>query len=142
MGGAFVRFRSSVYNASAVGVNSSLTYFFKDRLAIEGAITAAFAPTIYQNEHVKFVGYAAGPKYYFGHDQFEPWVHALIGGMHILPQTALSGQNGFEFVAGAGVDYNLTVQWAVRLELDYLSTHVFGQSQNNAQAALDLVFHF
>ena len=88
LGFAFVRFRSSVYTASAVGLNSSLVYHLKDWVAIEGAVTSAFAPTIYQNEHVKYVGYGAGPKFTFGRDQFEPWVHVLVGGMHILPQTA------------------------------------------------------
>jgi hypothetical protein len=142
LGFAFVRFRSTVYTASAVGLNAWLSYSVRDWLAIEGAATAAFAPTIYLNEHVKYASYGAGPKISFGHDQFEPWVHVLVGGMHILPQTALGGQNGFEFLAGGGVDYNINTRWAARLEADWVNTHVFGQSQNNGQAALGIVFHF
>jgi hypothetical protein len=142
LGFAFVRFRSSVYTASAVGLNSSLVYYVKDWVAIEGAATSAFAPTIYQNEHIKFVGYGAGPKFTFGHDRFEPWVHVLLGGMHILPQTARGGQNGFEVLAGGGVDYNFNSRWAARLEADWVNTHVFAQSQNNGQASLGVVFHF
>jgi hypothetical protein len=142
LGFAFVRFRSSVYTASAVGLNSSLVYHLKDWVAIEGAVTSAFAPTIYQNEHVKYVGYGAGPKFTFGRDQFEPWVHVLVGGMHILPQTARGGQNGFEVVAGGGVDYNFSSRWAARLEADWVNTHVFAQSQNNGQASLGVVLHF
>jgi hypothetical protein len=30
----------------------------------------------------------------------------------------------------------------VRLEADYVNSHVFSQSQNYGQAALGLVFHF
>jgi hypothetical protein len=142
LGFAFVRFRSSVYTASAVGLNSSLAYYVKNWVAIEGAVTSAFAPTIYQNEHIKYVGYGAGPKISFGRDRFEPWVHVLLGGMHILPQTALSGQNGFEVLAGGGVDYNFNSQWAARLEADWVNTHVFRQSQNNGQASLGIVLHF
>ena len=142
LGFAFVRFRSSVYTASAVGLNSSLVYYVKDWIAIEGAVTSAFAPTIYQNEHIKYVGYGAGPKFTFGRDRFEPWVHVLVGGMHILPQTARFGQNGFAVLAGGGVDYNINSRWAARLEADWVNTHVFGQSQNNGQASLGAVFHF
>jgi hypothetical protein len=142
LGFAFVRFRSSVYSASAVGLNSWLSYSINNRISIEGMATAAFAPTIFLHEHVKYAGYAGGPKFTFGHDQFEPWVHVLLGGMHILPQTALGGQNGFEIVAGAGIDYNIATQWAVRLEADWVNTRVFGQSQNNGLAALGIVYHF
>ena len=142
LGFAFLRFRSSVYNASAIGLNSSLAYSVKDWLAIEGAVTSAFAPTIYRNEHIKYVGYGAGPKISLTRDQFEPWVHVLVGGVHILPQTAFSGQNGFEVLAGGGVDYNITSQFAARLEADWVNTHVFGQSQNNGQASLGVVFRF
>ncbi len=142
LGFAFVRFRSSVYSASAVGLNSSLAYSLKDWLAIEGAVTSAFAPAVYQNELVKYVGYAGGPKIIFGNNQLQPWVHFLIGGTHLLPQTAFGGQNGFEVLAGGGVDYNFSARWAARLEADWVNTHVFGQSQNNGQAALGVVLHF
>jgi hypothetical protein len=143
LGVALVRFRSSVYFATAVGLNSSLSYFVKDSLAIEGAVTSAFAPAVFQSfEHVKYVGYGAGPKYVFAHDQLQPWIHALVGGIHILPQTALGSQNGFEVLVGGGADYALNPNWALRLEADYVRTHVFGQSQNSGQAVLGIVHSF
>jgi hypothetical protein len=143
LGVALVRFRSSVYVATAVGLNSSLAYFVKDSLAIEGAVTSAFAPAVFQSyEHVKYVGYGAGPKYVFGHDALQPWVHVLAGGIHILPQTAFGSQNGFELLAGGGADYAFTSSLAVRLEADYLRTYVFKQSQNFGQASLGLAFRF
>jgi hypothetical protein len=143
LGVALVRFRSSVYYATAVGLNSSLSYFVKDWLAIEGAATSAFAPAVFKaGEDVKYVGYGVGPKITLGHDRFDPWVHVLAGGMHILPQTGVSGENGFEVLAGGGVDYSFVPQFAVRLEADYINSHVFSQSQNYGQAALGVVFHF
>jgi Outer membrane protein beta-barrel domain len=143
LGVALVRFRSSVYYATAVGLNTSVSYFLKDSLAIEGAVTSAFAPAVFQSfERVKYVGYGAGPKYVLGHDRLQPWVHALVGGMHILPQTALSSQNGFELLFGGGADYALNPNWALRLEGDYLRTHVFGQWQNSGQAVLGIVYSF
>ncbi len=143
LGLALVRFRSSVYYATAVGLNSSVAYFFNDSLAIEGAVTSAFAPAVFQSyEKVKYVGYGAGPKYYFMRDKFQPWVHAIVGGVHILPQTALGSQNGFEVVVGGGLDYTLNPNWALRAEGDYVRTQVFGQSQNNGQAVIGIVYRF
>jgi hypothetical protein len=143
LGVALVRFRSSVYVATAVGLNSSLAYFVKDSLAIEGAVTSAFAPPVFlSNENVKYVGYGGGPKYVFGHDALQPWVHLLVGGIHIVPQTALGSQNGFEMVAGGGADYAFTSSLAVRLEADYVRSYVFKQSQNFGQATLGLVYRF
>jgi opacity protein-like surface antigen len=143
LGVALVRFRSSVYYATAVGLNSSLSYFVTDSLAIEGAVTSAFAPAVFQSfERVKYIGYGAGPKYTLTRDKVQPWVHALAGGMHILPQTALGSQNGFELLLGGGADYPLNSNWALRLEGDYLRTHAFGQWQNSGQAALGVVYRF
>src|SRR5260370_11261705 len=61
LGVALVRFRSPFYYATAVGVNTSLTYFTNEWFAVEGSLTTAFAPTIYLSEHVKYAGYGAGP---------------------------------------------------------------------------------
>jgi hypothetical protein len=107
VGVALVRFRSSVCYATAVGLNTSVAYFVNDWLAMEGAVTSAFAPAVFRiNQKVKYVGYGAGPKISFGHDKLEPWVHLLAAGMHILPQTSLGRQNGLEARAGGGVDYS------------------------------------
>jgi len=143
LGVALVRFRSSVYFATAVGLNASASYFLTDSLAIEGAVTSAFAPAVFQSfERVKYVGYGAGPRFTFRRAALQPWVHALVGGIHILPQTALGSKNGFELLVGGGADYALNPDWALRLEADYVRTQVFGQSQNSGQAVLGIVYRF
>jgi hypothetical protein len=143
LGVALVRFRSSVYFATAVGLNASASYFLTDSLAIEGAVTAAFAPAVFQSfERVKYVGYGAGPRFTLSRAALQPWVHALVGGVHILPQTALGSQNGFELLVGGGADYALNPDWALRLEADYVRTQVFSQSQNSGQAVLGIVYRF
>jgi hypothetical protein len=142
LGFALVRFRSSVYSATAPGLNSSVAYFLNDWMAIEGAVTTGFAPTVFQNEHVKYLGYGAGPKFSLGRGRLEPWVHALVGGVHIIPQTALGGKNGFELQAGGGADYALNPRVSARIEADYLRSNLFGQSQNSFQGVIGIVFHF
>jgi hypothetical protein len=142
LGGSLVRFRSSLYFATAVGLNSSITYFTNEWLGVEGNINAAFAPTIYKNEHVKYVGYGAGPKVAWRRAKWEPFAHALVGGLHILPQTAASGQNGFEVQVGGGADYRIYPHLSMRAEVDWIKTHVFAEWGNSASANIDVVLHF
>jgi hypothetical protein len=139
---ALVRFRSSVYYASAPGFNSSLAYWWKEWVAIEGSVTTAFAPPVFENEHFRYLGYGAGPKFSFGHGRFEPWAHALVGGVHLIPQTAASGENGFEVTMGGGVDYVINDVISAKAGVDYLGTHMFGQWQSSAQIVAGFSFRF
>src|ERR1700674_3281222 len=88
IGASWLRFRSSVFNASAVGINTSVVYFTNDWFGIEGDISAVFAPTIFVNEHVKIATYGAGPKIAWRQKQWEPWLHGIFGGAHVQPQVA------------------------------------------------------
>jgi hypothetical protein len=140
---ALVRFRSSVYYATAPGLNSSLSYWVKDWVAIEGAVTTAFAPPVFENEHFRYLGYGAGPKFSFGRDQrLQPWAHALIGGVHLIPQTASSGRNGFEVTMGGGINYKINDVLAAKVGLDYLGTHMFSSYQNSFQVVAGFALRF
>lgn len=142
IGFAFVRFRSSLYDASAPGLNTSLAYWFKEWVAIEGSVTTAFAPAVFEDEHFRYLGYGAGPKFSFGHGRLEPWAHGLVGGVHLVPQTAASGKNGFEFTMGGGVDYVLNSIISAKIGVDYLGTHMFGEWQSSAQVTAGFSFRF
>jgi Outer membrane protein beta-barrel domain len=143
LGVSFERFRSSIYSASAVGTTTSLAYFLSDFLGIEGNVNTFFAPTIWENEHIKLVNYGAGPKFAWRRPRWEPWFHGLFGGTHALPQTGNhNSQNGFAVQLGGGADYRLLPRLSARAEVDYVGTKLFGQWQNNGQATLSLVFHF
>jgi opacity protein-like surface antigen len=142
LGISLVRFRSSKFYATGVGTNTSVTYFTNEWLGVEGNINTAFAPTIYQNEHVKYVSYGAGPKVAWRTRKWEPWVHTIVGGVHVLPQTAGFSKNGFGLQVGGGTDYRIYPHLSARLELDWVGTHLFGAWQNSAQANVDIVLHF
>jgi len=143
LGVSFERFRSSIYSASAVGTTTSLAYFLSDFLGIEGNVNTFFAPTIWENEHIKLVNYGAGPKFAWRRPRWEPWFHGLFGGTHALPQTGNhNSQNGFAVQLGGGADYRFLPRLSARAEVDYVGTKLFGQWQNNGQATLSLVFHF
>ena len=142
IGATWVRFRSSVFNASAVGINTSVVYFTNDWFGIEGDITAAFAPTIFVNEHVKIGTYGGGPKIAWRQKQWEPWLHGIFGGARVQPQVAGQSRNSYSLKAGGGADYRWNPRISFRLEADYVRTGFFKQSQNNFQLAGGIVFHF
>jgi opacity protein-like surface antigen len=142
LGFTWFRFQNSVFNASAVGIKTSVTYFLNDWFGIEGNVSAAFAPQIFVREHVKTLLYGAGPKIAWRQKKWEPWMHAIVGGAHEQPQTAAGGKNAFGIQVGGGADYRFNPRFSGRLEGDYVRTTFFGQSQNNYEASAGIVVHF
>jgi opacity protein-like surface antigen len=142
LGITIVRFRSSLFYATAVGTNTSVTYFTNEWFGVEGSINTGFAPTIFQNEHVKYVSYGAGPKIAWRARKWEPWAHAILGGVHVVPKTANNGKNAFGLQMGGGVDYRIFPHLSARVEVDWVRTHLFGEWQNSAQSNADIVLHF
>ncbi len=139
---SWLRFRSSVFNASAVGISTSVVYYTNEWFGVEGDITAAFAPTILANEHVKIATYGAGPKIAWRQRKWEPWLHGIFGGAHEQPQIADQSRNSYEIKAGGGADYRWNPRLSFRLEANYVRTGFFHSSQNNFQLAGGVVFHF
>jgi opacity protein-like surface antigen len=143
LGVNWIRFRSSIFNASAVGLKTSVTYNTNEWFGIEGNVSAAFAPEIFDRAHVKLLVYGAGPKIaWHRYERWDPWLHAILGGAHEQPQTAGNGKNTFALQLGGGADYNFNYRFSGRLEGNYLRTSFFGQGQNNFQLGAGVVLHF
>lgn len=142
VGLTWFRFQSSAFNASAVGINSSVVYFLNNWFGVEGNVTAAFAPVIFQNEHVKLANYGAGAKIALRAKRWEPWAHAIVGGAHEQPQIAGQSRNSYSIKAGGGADWRWNPRISFRLEGDYLRTGFFNESQNDFQLTGGIVFHF
>jgi len=142
LGISLVRFRSPFYYATGVGTNTSLTYFTNEWFGVEGNVNTSFAGTIFQGERVKYVGYGGGPKVAWRRAKWEPWLHTIVGGMHILPKLATFSKNGFELQVGGGADYRIYPHLSARIEVDWIRTHVFGAWENSASANADIVLHF
>lgn len=142
IGADWFRFRSSIFDASAVGVKTGVTYFTNDWFGIEGTVTTGFAPTIQDHEHVKLLTYGAGPKIAWRERRWEPWAHAIFGGAHEQPQTAGNSRNAFDIELGGGADYRFNPRFSGRLEADWARTTFFSQSQNNFVLMGGVVFHF
>lgn len=138
----WVRFRSSVFNANAVGIKTTVTYFLNDWFGVEGSATGAFAPAYANGQIVKVGLYGGGPKIAWRQKRWEPWLHAIFGGAHEQPQTAAGSRNAYSIQLGGGADYRWNPRVSFRLEADYVRTGFFHQSQNNFQLAGGIVFHF
>lgn len=141
-GVAWMRFRSSIFEASAVGIKTSVTYFANEWLGVEGNVAATFAPEIFDREHVKLLVYGAGPKVAWRQRNWEPWLHGIFGGSHEQPQTDPSPRNSFSIQAGGGADYRWTQNLSLRLEGDYVRTAFFHRTQNNFELDAGFVLHF
>lgn len=142
LGVEFFRFQSNLINASMVGLNTTVTYFTNDWFAVEGNLVTGFAPEIYDREHVKYFGGGGGIRVGTRKARFEPWVHALVGGGHLQPQTAGNSRGALTAQAGIGLDYRVHARLSLRAETDYVYSDFFKQTQNNFQAVAAVVFHF
>jgi hypothetical protein len=138
----YVRFQSNVFNASLVGLNTTLTYFTNSWFAVEGDVVTGFAPEIYQHDHVKIFGGAGGIRIGGRRARWEPFGHALVGGSHLQPQTADGSRNSLMAQAGGGVDYRVHSRLSLRGEADWIYTAYFNQTQNNFQLVAGVVLHF
>ncbi len=96
LGYAFVRFQSSLFNATMSGLNTSVSYYLRDHFAMEGNVTSAFGSQSSSSAAARYVFYGAGVKLSTGNPKLQPFAHALVGGVHMYPRAAF-GNNGIAF---------------------------------------------
>jgi opacity protein-like surface antigen len=142
LGASWERFRSTIFNASAVGFNTSIAYYLNNWLGVEGNALEAFAPQIFLNEHVKLLNFTGGPRIAWRQRRWEPWLHGLVGLSHEQPQTTGHSRNAFAAQLGGGADYRINPRLSLRLQGDWLHTLFFSQSQNNFVLVGGAVIHF
>jgi opacity protein-like surface antigen len=135
LGYTFVRFQSSLFNASMNGLDTTFSYYLRDHLAVEGNVTAAFS------EDARYLFYGGGVKVSNGNRKLQPFAHALVGGIHMFPQTAFSN-NGFAFRVGGGAETRLQQQLWLRIEGDYVRSQLYSSGQNNFQAVASINYRF
>jgi hypothetical protein len=141
LGFTVVGFRSAPFNATASGLNTTLSYYFRDHLAMEGNFASAFAAQNSTRATAKYVFYGAGVKLSWGDRKLQPFVHALLGGVHMFPQTAFSN-NGLAVELGGGVEKRLIQRVWLRFEGDYVRSQLYSSSQNNFQAVAGVNYRF
>jgi len=143
VGYSYLHFRSAPFNSNMSGLQTSLSYFLNDWFAVEGNTIAAFGSSVF-GERSKALLFTGGGRLAWrdSRRRFEPWMHGLIGGLHMLPQTAAGGKVGFAVQAGGGVDYRLSGRASARFGGDYIRSQLYSASQNNFQIGGGLVINF
>lgn len=139
-----VVFRSVPFNANLNGLSTSLSYFINDWFALEGNTVEAFGTQVFGGDTSRYFLYTGGGRIAWrdSRRKYEPWMHFLVGGIHVNPQTAAGGQNAFAFQAGAGTDLRYNERISFRFGGDYVRSQLYSQSQNNFQFGAGLVLHF
>ncbi len=143
-GYSYFRFRSTPFNANMSGIQSSLSYFLNDWFAVEGNTIAAFGSQVFGGDRSKALLFTGGGRLAWRDTRrkFEPWMHGLVGGLRILPQTSAGGKTSFAFQGGGGVDYRLSGRASVRVGGDFIRSQLYSQAQNNFQIGGGLVLNF
>ena len=142
VGFSYIRFNSSQFDANLLGLNTTLTYFTNSWFGVEGDVVTGFSTGTINGFHAKLVGGLGGLHLGARRARWEPWVHALVGGSHLQPQTAAGGRTALMALAGGGVDLRKNARLSFRFEGDWVYTGYFSQAQNNFQAMAGIVLHF
>lgn len=123
------------------GLDTSLSYFFTQYVAIEGDVTPGFGG--YGKGGAKFAFYGGGVRVARRSGRrWEPWGHVTIGRANVYPQTAFSSTGGLAIQGGGGYDYRMTPRLSFRGEGDWLHSRLYNTSQNNVKIVLGFVFNF
>jgi opacity protein-like surface antigen len=142
VGFEYVRFQSSQFNENLLGLNTTLTYFTNSWFGVEGDVVTGFSTGTINGFHAKLVGGLGGIHLGARRAHWEPWVHALVGGSHLQPQTAAGGRTALMALAGGGADLRKNARLSFRFEGDWMYTGYFSQSQDSFQAVAGIVLHF
>jgi len=141
LGYALVAFRSAAFSATLSGLDSTLSYYFRDHFAVEGRLTSSWETHSTNDGDAKQLFYGAGIKLDWGNRKLQPFVHALLGGVHMFPQTAF-GKNGFAVEFGGGMQKRLIQRVWLRFEGDYVRSQLYSSGQNNFQMVVAINYRF
>ena len=141
LGYALVGFRSAPFSATLSGLDSTVSYYFRDHFAVEGRLTSSWETHSSNDADAKQLFYGAGIKLDWGNRKLQPFVHALLGGVHMFPQTAF-GKNGFAVEFGGGMQKRLIQRVWLRFEGDYVRSQLYSSGQNNFQMVVAINYRF
>ena len=115
------------------GVGASITYDFSRWFGLTGDSSGQWGSgntgVAARIDRAEFFNLSAGPKITFRHHYFSPFLEALVG-EHRLASEVFGHDDEVGFMAGGGLDLNLTRHFALRLlRADFVySNHQFGPS--------------
>lgn len=139
------------------GWNGSLSGYFNRYVGITTDIAGTYGTPKVQFPSVGEIGvnthlytFMAGPVLRAANKSpFQPFAHVLFGGAHVsgsvdAPGVSVSGSDtGFAWAAGGGLDFKLLPLIGIRpVQVDFLQTHIGGNSQSNFRYSAGVVLRF
>ena len=136
-GYSFTRFASSP-SVNLNGWDLSGQYKFNGLLGIVADVGGAYGKVAGVSSSV--YTYLFGPQVSFP-ARVSPFAHVLVGGSHFSGGGFTS--KGFAVGVGVGIDTHIhnRLFWRI-IQIDYLPTHLGGNTQNSARLSTGVVLHF
>lgn len=142
----FTHIGSSGADENLNGWNASVTGNFNKYFGVAADFSGSYKTIA--GVDVKAYTYTFGPVVSLNHEgTFNPFVHALFGGLHLNGSVTGLGSastNGFTMAMGGGVDAKVAPHFAVRLfQADWVYYHFQGESfSKNVRVSTGIVFRF
>jgi opacity protein-like surface antigen len=132
------------------GLNFGFAWFLNDWVGVEANLGTGFGswtdkPIGVVGQDVKTLFAGGGARFgYRRNRKVEPWGHVLVGDAyyHFWQAGKIGSNSGLGYVVGAGIDYKLAPRLYLRVEGDYLGTHVLSGNQQNFQIIAGPAFNF
>lgn len=134
------------------GWHASLAGNFNRWLGVSADFSGNYGESIDEdgfNERQRVHSYLFGPRVSVRAKKITIFGHALVGVSQLKTELTGLGQSltfsdtSFGFAAGGGLDINLNDHLAIRaVQLDYLRTRFFEETQNKGRVSFGIVFRF
>jgi opacity protein-like surface antigen len=114
-------------------------------LAVNPTCTAVIgASCASQSASTNMYSFLFGPRVSVSVGRVRPFAHALLGASHLSESASLlSGSDtSFAYALGGGVDYHLIPLVSWRVQVDFLQTRFFSNTQNNVRISTGIAIHF
>jgi hypothetical protein len=129
-----------------LGYNVGLTRYLNNWFGVEGVGSFGYgsdgtAPSL--SAKSLFIG--GGPHIAISNgSRFEPWFHVVSGWQHFrFTQTAVLGSNsGVGFMGGGGVDYKLGGRMYIRVQADFIGTHMMNTVEKSYSFGTGVIYNF
>lgn len=124
------------------GFDTNLAYNLSDWLGAVGDFGFCKETGLPSGVSARDYNYLFGPRVtYRSYGKWNPFGQVLFGGHHL--GTSGGTANSFALTLGGGIDYKYNDHFYVRaIQVEYLNTHLFNSSQNNARITAGLVYTF
>lgn len=136
-GYTYARFEQQGGDANTSGWATSLTYKLNSYIGLTGALSGNYA-TLY-TQSTSFHGFYGGPQLSLPM-RYSPFVHVLLGDMH-LSMTTLT-KDSFSTEVGGGLDIRYNDYLSIRVIEADVVTGTFGSTSSDGRLCFGVVFHF